>query len=159
MKKFVSKSLLALAGLSLLAVSSMPAEAMVPINTAVIINSGSTNTIGYRIYVAPTGQVTYVDGKGSGSGTISAALTTHFFNDIKAAQPLSQLSDSQPCMKSVSFGTSTYLALGGQRSPDLSCSDNQKGKVLLNDVQEIAQKLHVTNVPRSQGHQLPPINF
>ncbi|WP_157374099.1 hypothetical protein [Nostoc sp. PCC 7107] len=37
---------------------------MVPNNVAVVINSGSINTIGYRIYVSPTGEANYVNGKG-----------------------------------------------------------------------------------------------
>ncbi|WP_375502888.1 hypothetical protein [uncultured Nostoc sp.] len=32
---------------------------------AIVVNSGSTTTIGYRIYLSPSGEVNYVNGKGS----------------------------------------------------------------------------------------------
>jgi hypothetical protein len=159
MQQFVSKSSLALVGISVLAFLATPAEALVIRNTAVITNTGSTNTIGYRIYLLPSGQATYVDGKGQRKGTISEQLTKKFFRDINAAQSLSELPVKKSCVKPVSFGTSTFLALDGQRSPDLSCYGNQKAHTLFKDINLIAQKFHVKNVPRSQGQELPPQNF
>jgi len=46
-----------------------------------------------------------------------------FFNDISADQPLSKL-PYKPCVKSVSFGTSTEVSYQGKKSPDISCSTN-----------------------------------
>src|SRR5437879_5663764 len=96
---------------------------------AIIINSGSTNSLGYRIYVAHNGTATYIVGNGTrygvGNGTrygrLSQELTLRFFHDIALAQPLSSLPSIRACAKSVSFGTDTYVRFEGQTSPDLSC--------------------------------------
>ncbi len=158
MPKIISKSLFTLAGLSVLALGSAPSQALVPTTTAVILNSGSTNTIGYRIYVTSSGQVSYVDGKGRGNGIISKRLATRFFTDIKAAKPLSHLPVSH-CRKSVSFSTSVYLSYDGQQTPDLSCSGNSAAHKLFNEISTIAKKFQISNVPKSQGQPLPPQNF
>ncbi len=159
MNQFVSKSQLWFASLSLLVFCPQPLMALVPNNVGVILNSGSTNTIGYRIYVSPTGEVNYVDGKGSGTGKLSKNLTKKFFNDLNVAAPLSSLPIKQPCIKSTSFGTVTTVSLGSQQSPDISCPGNAKAKTLDNDVTAIAKALKVVNVPKSKGTPLPPQNF
>lgn len=161
MHNFIYSSLITLAGVSILVpiVSSNPTLALVTSNTAVITNTGSTNTIGYRIYVSPSGQVSYVDGNGRSTGTISARLAKKLFQDLRHDNPLSSLPTQQPCRKSTSFGTSTFVALGGERSPDLSCPGNNQAKQLLSDVSAIVKALNVSNIPRSQGHELPPQNF
>ena len=158
MNRFFSKSLLGLAGVSFLLCSSQLAMALVPNNVAIILNSGSTNTIGYRIYVSPSGEVNYVDGKGSNQGKLSEKLTKKFFRDLKVAEPLSNL-PKQSCIKSVSFGTTTTIRLAGEESPDISCPGNAKIQRLDNDVIAIAKALNVVNIPKSQGKPLPPQNF
>ncbi|MHC5938161.1 hypothetical protein [Nostoc sp.] len=158
MNRLFSKSLLGLAGVSFLLCSSQLAMALVPNNVAIILNSGSTNTIGYRIYVSPSGEVNYVDGKGSNQGKLSQKLTKNFFRDLKIAEPLSNL-PKQSCVKSVSFGTTTTIRLADQQSPDISCPGNVKAQSLDNDVIAIAKALNVVNVPKSQGKPLPPRNF
>lgn len=143
---------------TLLIVSTNPSKAMVPSTTAVIINSGSTNLIGYRIYIAPSGELSYVAGNGQGQGKLSSGLKQRFFRDLAAAMPLSQLPVSS-CIKSISFGTSTVVQLGGERSPDLSCPGNGQSEALSHDLTAIVQSLHIANVPRSEGQELPPQNF
>lgn len=157
MRQLLSISLLGVVGL--LAISSQPSTALVPINEAVIVNSGSTNMIGYRIYVSSSGEAHYVDGKGQGQRKLPSDLARRLFWDIKAAMPLSNLPADQHCMKSSSFGTSITVRVGAEQSPDLSCSDNRKVQMLDNDVEAIAQFLHVTNVPKSKGKPLPLQNF
>ncbi len=133
---------------------------LVPANVAVISNTGSTNTVCYRIYVSQSGQATYVDGDRQGNGIISAALASKFFSDISAAQPLSQLPEKH-CLKSVSFGTSTFVRLGGEESPDLSCPGNAKAEALFNDAEAITQALKVTNYPlrgEESSPVTPPLN-
>ncbi|MEH2411682.1 hypothetical protein [Nostoc sp.] len=158
MNRIFSNSLLGLAGVSFLLCSSQLAMALVPNNIAIILNSGSTNTIGYRIYVSPNGEVNYVDGKGSNQGKLSEKLTKKFLGDLKVAEPLSNL-PKQSCVKSVSFGTTTTIRLADQQSPDISCPGNAKAQRLDNDVIAIAKALNVVNVPKSQGKPLPPQNF
>lgn len=160
MSQLISKGLLGfLACMSLLIISPQSTIALVLSTTAVILNSGSTNTIGYRIYVSPSGEANYVDGNGSGQGQLDEKLTKRFFRDLKAAEPLSEL-PVKSCIKSVSFGTTTTVSLGGERSPDISCpSDSDRVEDLEEDVTEIAKALKVVNVPNSQGKPLPPLNF
>ncbi|MEH2243460.1 hypothetical protein [Nostoc sp.] len=158
MNRLFSKSLLGLAGISFLLCSFQSAMALIPNNVAVILNSGSTNTIGYRIYVSQSGEVNYVDGKGSNQGKLSEKLTEKFFRDLKVGEPLSNL-PVRGCVKSVSFGTSTIIRLAGQQSQDISCPGNAKAQRLDNDVIAITKALNVVNIPRSQGKALPPENF
>lgn len=158
MRPLLSKNFLGIAGISILAFSSQVSLAAVPINVAVIFNSGSTNTIGYRIYVNPSGEATYFDGKGQGHGKISQALTKKFFADIQAAEPLSKLPVKR-CVKPASFGTTTTIRLGAEQSPDISCPGNALERTLDKDVIAIAKALKVRNIPKNQGHPLPLQNF
>ncbi|MHC5935556.1 hypothetical protein [Nostoc sp.] len=159
MNRLFSKNLLGLAGISFLFCLSQSAMALVRSDVVIIVNSGSTNTIGYRIYVSPSGEVNYVDGKGSNRGKLSHKLTEKFFRDVKIAEPLSNLPVKLGCAKSVSFGTTTSIRLADQQSQDISCPGNGKAQRLDNDVIAIAKALNVVNVPKSQGKPLPPQNF
>ncbi|HYM00332.1 MAG TPA: hypothetical protein VEZ90_15365 [Blastocatellia bacterium] len=120
--------------------------------TAEIVNSGSTNTAGYRILVKESGDVTFIPGKprsrigppnpetdAERSVTIPPDLAKRFFDDIDHASPLSKLPVVH-CMKSVSFGTLTFIKLGDERSPDVSCpgKDERLG-ALYHDAQEILE--------------------
>ncbi|MBH8562963.1 hypothetical protein I8748_12350 [Nostoc sp. CENA67] len=159
MSQFFYRNLIGLVSISFLVGAAQSAIALVPNNVAVIVNSGSTNTIGYRIYVTPTGEANYVDGNGSGHGQLPKKLTKTFFHDLKVAEPLSSLPVEQGCVKSTSFGTTTTISLGGQQSPDVSCPGNQKARRLDTDIIAIAKALKVVNVPKTQGTPLPPQNF
>jgi len=177
MQKLVFKGLLALTGVTALVSSKValsqtqitsgvtsakatpPAtteEIIIPREMAIIFNTGSTHTIGYRIFLLPSGQARYVYGSGRGDGKISQVLTKKFFRDIRAAMALEKFPTKQPCIKPVSFSTSTTIRFNRKQSPDISCSGNAKVRLLFNDVKEIAQTLKVKNVPRSQGNELPP---
>ena len=115
----------------------------VPKGAAVILNTGSTNTVGYRIVVEPSGRAEYVQGSARATGQISSQLAAKFFADLKAGMPLSTLR-AFPCMKSASFGISFFLWWRGQRSPDISCSGDSSAVTALNDdVGAIATSLHV----------------
>ncbi|WP_155967555.1 hypothetical protein [Kamptonema formosum] len=159
MLKLLVRYLPALAGLSVLGLSVSPSLALVTRNTAVLVNSGSTNTIGYRIYLSPSGEASYVDGNGQKTGTVPERIVKKFFQQIQVDMPLSQLPVKQPCIKSTSFGTETFVSFNGEQSPDVSCPGNRKAEKLFTDASEIVQFLHVTNVPRSQGQELPPQVF
>jgi hypothetical protein len=159
MNRLFCNSLLGLAGISFLLCSSQSVMALVRSDVAIIVNSGSTNTIGYRIYVSPTGEVNYVDGNGSNQGKLTKKLTKEFFRDVKIAEPLSNLPVRQSCVKSVSFGTTTTIRLADRQSQDISCPGNEKAQRLDNDVIAITKALNVVNVAKSQGKPLPPQNF
>ena len=157
----LSSRLIALMSLPVLALTLLlvpPSQAMTPSNEAVIINSGSTNMIGYRIYVNPTGDVRAADGRGSRQGKLSNRLKQRFFHDLKLALSVSSL-QTKRCVQSTSSGTSTIVVLGAQRSANLSCAENAKEKALAQDVINISQSLRVSNVKRGQGYELPIQNF
>ena len=96
---------------------------------ATIVDSGSTNTNGFRILVEPSGktQSTVVPrgpeaptGRSPAVGTVAEMLARRLYSDLDAAWPLSSL-PSQHCLKSASFGTRLTIVFGGQTTPDLSC--------------------------------------
>jgi len=136
-----------------------PAGGMVMTTTVQIVNSGSTNSIGYRVLIGSGGEASFVSGDGSGHATLPSDLFGRLQQDISSAKPLSGLPAASSCMKSVSFGTSTFVALGGDHSPDLTCPANDAAKNLKSDVDAVIIFLNVRNVARGAGRELPPQNF
>jgi hypothetical protein len=136
--------------LAVLAVASWVAAT--PADTAVIVNSGSTNSYGFTIQV-------WSDGKGSLSlkerggaastpkaFTLSAATTARFFADLAAARKANTA--TAPCVKSASFGTSTHVAWQDWKSPDLSCPPNDSlGAALVRDIDAIRQAAGISQTP------------
>jgi len=110
---------------------------------ATIVDSGSTNTLGYKIDVWSDGsaklQVQNRIGVANGSPktfTVPPEQTARFFADLKAARQ-AQVAGA-PCMKSASFGTSTHVAYHGWESPDLDCPpDNPQVSALVADLTAI----------------------
>ena len=149
--------LLALMAASL--TGTVPAQAMVMADTIVVSNTGSTNFIGYRVMIAPGGQVRYVTGDGPGNSLLPKPMLRRLKRDVAAASPLSHLPEPRVCMKPMSFGTSTFVALGGEVSPDLTCPANRAARALKNDVEKIVAYLRISNVSRASGTALPPQNF
>jgi hypothetical protein len=120
-------------------------------DVAVIVNSGSTNTAGFRIAVEQSGDAEYTPApRGAIRPSSGRPAQTHLqlpdtlvkrlYADLDAAKPFSSL-PTQRCMKSASFGTTLTIALGVQESPDLSCGggDSEKLKALLRDANEIVK--------------------
>ena len=114
-----------------------------PAETAVIENTGSTNTNGYRIMVSSTGGAS-LDGKARG---LPMAVNKQLFHDLAAAMPLTDL-PARHGMRSASFGTRTFITYKGQRSPDLTFGGDPKATALKADIDAITQALHVGNTPR-----------
>lgn len=136
-----------------------PTGGMVMQNVIVIVNSGSTNTIGYRIYVGADGNANFVSGEGPGQAALPADLYARLKADVAAAGPLSKMPMAVGCVKSTSFGTTTTIALAGETSPDLSCAGSEASKKLKDDIDAVVAALKIRNVPRSEGKELPPQNF
>jgi hypothetical protein len=135
-----------------------PTGGMIMQNAIVIVNSGSTNTIGYRIIVGADGSASHVSGDGSGHAMLSDELYARLKSDVAAAGPLSQMPMAVGCVKSASFGTTTTIAMGGETSPDLSCAGSEASKKLKEDVDAVVAALKIRNVPRGGGKELPPQN-
>jgi len=112
----------------------------VPHDAAVMLVTGSTNTLGYRIVVQSDGNAEFVKGTERATARVSADLARALFADLEAAMPLSELHTGR-CMKSASFGTSTFVYWRQHRSPDLSCAGESKAGALLTDVQRISIEL------------------
>jgi hypothetical protein len=114
-----------------------------PPDTAVIVDSGSTNANGYTIHIASDGNasVTYQPRGGSPIGapkhfTVPAATTARFFSDLEAARKGNVA--TVPCMKPVSFGTTLKVTWQGWTSPDLTCPPKDAlGETLVSDVAAI----------------------
>ena len=87
---------------------------------ALIVNSGSTNTAGYRLRVYADGTTALQQADAAVRKHVSLALVKRFFADLRAAGALDKLPRAS-CMKSASFGSSTYAAYRGKLSPDLTC--------------------------------------
>lgn len=138
--------------LSLLAIATLMAAAPVR-DSAVIVNSGSTNTIGYKISVWSDGtaSVTMQQREGSSASrpksfNVPSPIATHFFSDLAAAR--SGKAVTVPCMKSASFGTSTHVTWQGWVSPDLDCPPKDSlGQALAKDVEEIVKAAEIVPVP------------
>jgi hypothetical protein len=119
----------------------------VPKGAAVILDTGSTNTAGYRIVVQRSGSAEYIAGATRATGNVPADTVAKFFDDIGNAMPLSKLPIA-PCMKSASFGTSRFVWWHGQRSPDITCPG---APALSSDVAAIAGALGIPSLVRSGG--------
>jgi hypothetical protein len=124
-----------------------------PRDIAVILNSGSTNLYGYTIQV-------WSDGKGSvtlqepGGRVVTTpkpfglppTIAVLFFSDLAAARKGNVT--TVPCMKTVSFGTSTHITWQGWESPDLTCpAKDSLGHALVRDVDAIRQAAGIPNLP------------
>jgi hypothetical protein len=116
---------------------------------ASIVNSGSTNSEGYSLTVAADGSAIIVQGDSTLRKQIAAAPVTRLFADLRAAGSLDALLAS-PCMKSISFGTTTRVLYLGKSSPDLSCPTSDPAlKALALDVTSVIDAAGIrTILPR-----------
>ena len=115
---------------------------------AVLLNTGSTNSAGYRVVIQSNGSVEYVEGSSRATARIPSDLASKFYADLSAGMPLSRL-HAAPCMKTTSFGTMTFLWWRGQRSLDISCPGDARATALNGDALAIAAALHL-----GAGHQV-----
>ena len=134
----------------------MPSEsppvpaARVPTATdeALIVNSGSTNRAGYRVRVYADGTTALQQGDVSLRKRVSLALVQRFFGDLRAAGALDALPRGS-CMKSTSFGSSTYVGYRGKMSPDVSCpSGSSAAHMLAVDADALAAAAGVSMLVR-----------
>ncbi len=139
--------------------NAAPSGQMVMTTTIEISNSGATNSIGYRVLIGSDGGASFVSGEGSGQAQLPTETFSQFKQDIAAAKRLANLAAEATCMKPVSFGTSTFVSVGGDRSPDLTCPADATAMRLKDDVSAIVDFLKLRNVPRGEGKELPPQNF
>jgi hypothetical protein len=122
-------------------------------DSAVIVDSGSTNTAGYTIEVGSDGAglLTLQSRPGAPAPgpkkfAIAASVASRFFADLKAARAANV--PGAPCMKSASFGTSTHVSWQDWKSPDLDCpSQNPVLSAVIKDVNAIRAASGVGGLP------------
>lgn len=103
----------ALTLLSVVLIATLPhARAL---DGAAIVNTGSTNTLGWQIEIRSDG----VGHVAQRPFSVSALQAQRFLRDARAARDAGAA--GRGCMKSVSFGTRLTVAYHGWISPDLSC--------------------------------------
>ncbi len=147
---------LIMAGLILVALPAVAKPKLVAVQTAVIENTGSTNTVGYKITVSLSPGGYHLDAASSDGQTRNKDTGDHnammqrvrtFFADLDAAMPLNTL-PVRHGMRSASFGTKTFITYKGQRSPDLTFASDPRTVALKSDIDGITKALHVGNAPR-----------
>ncbi|MBV9501037.1 MAG: hypothetical protein JO138_16830 [Acidobacteriaceae bacterium] len=119
-------------------------------DSVLIVNSGSTNTAGFRIVVERSGQARYTatrrrfsaqdhEAPSTVQKQVPHALLQRLYSDLDAAKPLSALPEPR-CMKPASFGFILTVEFNGEKTPDLSCGgdDNTPMQALIRDVKEIS---------------------
>ncbi len=123
-------------------------------DSAIIRNSGSTNTMGFTITVSSDGRASAsLRGQTDHTFTLQQDLRTRFFRDVQAASQTT--SPPRHCMKSVSFGTATTVQWQEWSSPDLLCPPLSPSlEALAQDVNAIESAAGVTSGPHRIG--LPP---
>jgi hypothetical protein len=114
----------------------------VPQGAALIRNSGSTNSAGYTLVIAPDGGATLRQYDGYTPKAVAAAQTRWLFAKLKAAGPLDSLGQEH-CMKSASFGTATQITWNGATSGDLSCAADPVSRELVRTIAVIATQLKI----------------
>ncbi|MGC1379844.1 MAG: hypothetical protein WA814_02330 [Candidatus Baltobacteraceae bacterium] len=122
-------------------------------DSAVIVDSGSTNTQGYKIQVWSdnTASITMQSRAGAAESTpkafnVPAETAAKLFADLAAARKARVTSG--PCMKSASFGTTTHVTWQDWVSPDLDCPPNDAlTAALVKDVEAIRQASGLNSLP------------
>jgi hypothetical protein len=104
-----------------------------------IEDTGSTNRPGLRVIVDRDGHATVEPRHGESQQVVLPEhLCERFMQHVEAAGPMNEL-PAVHCIKSVSFGSRTFVEFKGNRSPDLSCpaSDDPRSVALRKDADEI----------------------
>ena len=114
----------------------------VPHDAAVVMNTGSTNTLGYRIVITRAGSAQWVMGTTRQTVQVSKQKTAALFNALSAAMPLSALPAAH-CMKSASFGTSTFAYWRHQRSTDLECPADPRATEVYSSIAALVVELGI----------------
>lgn len=114
----------------------------VPATMALIVNTGSPTVPGYRIVVAPDGQVTYRTSAGTQSGQLPAMLARNLFGDLAGSQPLAAL-PAGSCV-TVPADSALTVTFSGQQTPDLTCPAGGAAQAIAEDVEKIVEALGIS---------------
>jgi hypothetical protein len=128
--------MLALLIAAALATAAPSAAPTVSSQTATIVTSPSTNTAGYRIVISPDGDADLTTAGGVAHARLDPNLVKRLYADLARAGALDALPAGH-CMKSASFGTSTWIGYRGANSPDVQCAQNEVERALAGDARAI----------------------
>ncbi|MFY9737860.1 MAG: hypothetical protein WAK11_02300 [Candidatus Cybelea sp.] len=128
----------------------------VPLDSAVIVDSGSTNTQGYRIEIRSDGSASVSTGSSSPKPfTVAQATVGRFFGDLAAARKGN--ATSAPCVKSASFGSTLRITWQQWVSPDLTCPPKDAlGAALVTDVKTLREAAGIGAATLRQGPEAQP---
>jgi len=139
--------MLALLVAALVVTASSPMPTSLP-QMAVITTSPSTNTAGYRIAIAPDGGADVTVQTAEVIHTrVDPDLAKRLYADLARAGALDALPTGH-CMKSTSFGTSTWISYHGANSPDVQCAQNEVERALELDARAIAGAVRTAQGPK-----------
>jgi hypothetical protein len=129
-----------------------------PIDSDVrIVNSGSTNTLGFTLALASDGTATLEQGNAIQQKQLPEAIVAGFFATLRASGPLDALPET-PCIKSASIGTTTRIFFDGKASPDISCpSSNTVVQQLASKATALLDAADARVVPRPALTGKPPL--
>ena len=121
-----------------------------------IVNSGSTNSAAFQLDVRSDGSTTFtVQGRAPETRAIPPKSAALFLGNLRSALPLTP-TKAEGCMKSASFGSSTFVIYHGHRSGDISCGQTLRDRTLMSDVNRIALEAKIpTLIPRTQAPTAP----
>ena len=128
----------------------------VPLDSAAIVDSGSTNSPPYRIEVRSDGSASVSAGSSTPKAfTVAQATVERFFADLAAARKGN--ATTVPCVKSASFGSTLRVTWQQWVSPDLTCPPKDAlGAALITDVRTLREAAGITAAPIRQGPEIQP---
>ena len=124
-----------------------PSSPPIPPGAAIIRNSGSTNSAGYTLVIAPDGAATVGGYEGYTRKTVAGVQTRWLFARLGDAGPLDSLG-LEHCIKSASFGTSTRITWQGTTSGDISCTADPTSRELTRTIEVIVKQLAIPTFAR-----------
>ena len=129
-----------------------------PVDYVYIVNTGSFDIPGYRVYLGSNGKLSAVYLPRTGrhgprrTGSLTPLVTRRIFADLKQAYPINALPQGAGLDTNLS-GTAPeiriYLLYHNRQSPDLRNAASTAGKNLYQDVKQAIQavRMPVPNVP------------
>ena len=96
---------------------------------------------GYRISLSRDGRAEVSVANSLTTRYVERQLVERLFADLYAARPLSQLSVEAAC--GGTYGRSTFVTFGDERSPDLSCPVGPRAQVLRDDIAAITTAMNL----------------
>jgi hypothetical protein len=142
--------------LALFVVTAGTAVAGAPLDGAVVRQSASTNTQPVEIRLWSNGHAQVAVGmQDRREFTVPVDVANKFFQDVRAAR--TNPGTQRPCMKSVSFGTTTHVTWHEYTSWDLQCRPLSPAVAVLAD--DVEQIMGLANVGSTVRNRIPNPNY